>query len=227
MGRIAENLKSIKARIIKSAERAGRHPEEIQLVAVTKTVDIPQVKELIEASQTIIGENRVQEARRKADLLKDYEITWHLIGHLQTNKVKHAVPLFDMIHSVDSLKLAEHINNYAAKIEKIQSILLEVNISEENSKFGLETGETVEIVKNISEFPNIKLEGLMTMAPFVADPEETRPIFRGLRELRVNQLSNEFPELDLPHLSMGMTNDFEVAVEEGATLVRIGTALYE
>ena len=224
--KIADNLKDIKQRITDSAKRAGRNPDEIQLVAVTKMVDIPEVEELIEASQTLFGENRVQEGKRKYEALQNYNLTWHLIGHLQTNKVKHAVPMFDMIHSVDSFKLAEAINSVSEKLGKIQSILLEINISGETSKFGLESQETIEIVKNILELPNLKLEGLMTMAPFVDDPEEVRPVFRGLKQLR-DRLEEEFTNIKLPHLSMGMTNDFEVAVEEGATLVRIGTALFE
>ncbi len=220
---IAENLDSVKKRISQACERAGRDPLSVSIVAVSKLHPSNAVNEAVRLGIKNFGENKVQEAKAKIPMCIS-GITWHLIGHLQTNKARDAVELFDMIHSVDSLKLAEELNKRAEKIDKKMPILIEVNVSGEISKFGYVPELLMGEIGKIAMLPNLELQGLMTMAPFTENPEEIRPIFRKLRELkeRCEQLLNQ----PLPHLSMGMSNDFEIAVEEGATLVRIGTAIF-
>jgi len=204
------------------------------LVAVTKGRSIEEIGGVIAAGVSEIGENRVQEAIEKYNVLTGKPanrqtgelIKWHMVGHLQTNKVKEAVAIFDLIHSVDSLKLAAEINRQAEKINKIQDILVEVKTSPEAAKFDVPHGEAIELVRDLAQFKNIALKGLMTIAPMAADPEEARPYFRLLKELRDN--INELMTNDqrLTTVSMGMSDDFEVAIEEGATMVRIGRALF-
>lgn len=235
---LIENASAIFKRISHAAMRAGRSPDEVKLIAVTKTVGIETIKEAIDAGLRIFGENRVQEAQKKISDLK-FEITppippfekggmkggveWHLIGHLQKNKAKYAVQLFDLIHTVDSIELAEELNKQAEKIGKIQSILVQVKLSEEETKHGISEDELILLLEEIKKLKNLKLEGLMTMPPFFDNPEEARPYFRRLREIRDNAKEKGFM---LPELSMGMSGDFEVAIEEGATMVRIGTAIF-
>jgi len=216
---IKENVIRIGQRIASACRRAGRDPAEITVIAVTKNRGIEEIKEALANGLADIGENRVQEALLKYNGLRDASARWHLIGHLQTNKAGDAVKMFTLIHSVDSLHLAEEINKQAAKINKIQDILIEVNISGEASKFGVGPAETAALIKNISGLKNINVKGLMTVAPIVEDPETARPYFRRLRELK--------DQLKLAVLSMGMTGDFEAAVEEGATMVRLGRAIFE
>ena len=224
---LIENASNILKKISHAAMRAGRSPDEVKLIAVTKTVGIETIKEAIDAGLRIFGENRVQEAQKKISDLKfeisNSNIEWHLIGHLQKNKAKYAVQLFDLIHTVDSIELAEELNKQAEKIGKIQRVLVQVKLSEEETKHGISEKGLLPVIERIKSLNNLKLEGLMTMPPFFEDPEKARPYFRRLREIRDNAERNGF---NLPELSMGMSNDFEVAIEEGATMVRIGTAIF-
>ncbi|MBL7179332.1 MAG: YggS family pyridoxal phosphate-dependent enzyme [Desulfobacterales bacterium] len=218
-------LQSIRTRIEKAAKGCGRNPESVRLVAVIKTVPIHRVREAIEAGVTILGVNYVQEARTKMSELAAHPISWHFIGHLQSNKAKVAVRLFDLIHSVDTLKLARELNKHAGNINKIQEILVQVNIGEEAAKSGVALQDTQQLLEHISALDHLAVKGLMSMPPFFNDPEKVRPFFSALRELR-DRLGQHLPHVTLNELSMGMTGDFEVAVKEGATLVRIGTAIF-
>ena len=210
-----------------AAMRAGREPSEVRLIAVTKTVDIDLIRKAVDIGLRELGENRVQEAQKKISNLKseisNSKIIWHLIGHLQKNKVKTAVGLFDLIHSVDSLELAEEINSQSAKIGKVQRVLIQVKLSEEETKHGAAENDLFALLRKITALGNVKPEGLMTMPPFFDEPERARPYFRRLSELRKEAEKKGFR---LPELSMGMSNDFEVAIEEGATMVRVGTAIF-
>lgn len=224
---IFENIRIICGRISHAAIRAGRKPEDIKLIAVTKTVGIQQIKEAIDAGLRIFGESKVQEAQKKISNFKSQisnsRIEWHLIGHLQKNKAKTAVELFEMIHSIDSLELAEIADKHAEKAGKIQKILLQVKLSDEISKYGILKDNLFELVREISEMKNLRIKGLMTIPPFFENPEKARPYFSELRTLRDTAETMGF---NLPELSMGMTNDFEVAISEGSTMVRIGTAIF-
>jgi pyridoxal phosphate enzyme (YggS family) len=225
--RIAVNLETVYERIVQAAQRAGRDPAEVAIVAVTKTFGADAVRAVAAAGLTNIGENRVQEAEAKRALLGDLEgVRWHLVGHLQRNKAGRALELFDFIHSVDSLELAAVLERRAAPQERIVPVLLEVNVGTEESKFGFPPRETVlyTAAETILALPHLRLEGLMTVAPLVDDPEEVRPVFRRLCALRTD-LARRYPEAPWTHLSMGMTDDYAVAVEEGATMVRLGRAL--
>jgi len=222
---LKKRLESVKGRINKAALKCNRAPESIHLVAVSKTVPANRVKEAIQAGVTTLGENYVQEARNKFDALGIYPASWHFIGHLQSNKAKYAVRLFDLIHSVDTLKLARELNKQAKKINKIQDILVQVNIGQESSKSGSDMDNSANLIKDMVLFENLSVKGLMAMPPFFNDPEKTRPYFMALRKLR-DQIQKDSPDVMLDELSMGMTGDFEVAIEEGATLVRIGTAIF-
>ncbi len=216
-------------KIKEAAKRVNREPKDIKLVAVTKTATIEQIKEAIEAGIKIIGENKVQEAREKYLLLANYNnrnIEWHLVGHLQTNKVKYAVELFDLIHSVDSVKLAEEIDRRSRQFNKISDILIEVNVSGEKTKFGVKPEEVELLLREISPFPGIKVRGLMTVAPLTSDKEEVRLCFRRLRELSEKMVSLSIENIEMEYLSMGMTDDFEVAIEEGSNLIRIGRGIF-
>ena len=220
---VRENLHRLEERIESACLKANRKRNEVRLVAVSKTYPIEVIKEALILGQRDFGENRALELRDKFGLISD-DIYWHFIGHLQTNKVKYVIKPAEFIHSVESIKLAEEINIQAAKIEKQQKILLEINSSNEESKFGLRNEEKIfELAEYCKNLKNIKLCGLMTMAPFTDDEEIIRKTFRSLRELKekLNKSGFEFSEL-----SMGMTNDFEIAIEEGATMIRIGTAIF-
>ena len=214
---IAQNLQVIERRITEAAHRAGRSPDEITLIAVTKGLTARDVEDALKAGVRHVGENRVQEAMEKIGHLSTLQPhpTWHMIGHLQTNKVKTAVEIFDIIHSIDSLRLAQALSGRA---NKPITVLLQVNIAQEEPKSGFSEIELSKAMVEITRLPGITIKGLMTIAPLVSDPEEVRPIFRRLRELR--------DSLGLQHLSMGMSDDFEVAVEEGATMLRIGRAIF-
>ena len=230
---LATNIARVRERIAAAARRVGRDPEEITLVAVTKTVPAHRVREAWELGLTDFGENRVQEAVAKIPLVVPEgerasdrpPPRWHMIGHLQRNKVKHVIPLFDIIHSVDSVRLAREIERRAAQAGRVMPILLEVNVAGEATKYGFAPEEVAAAVEDIAPLPHLEIHGLMTVAPIAEDPEEVRPHFRRLRELR-DALARRFPSLDWRHLSMGMTDDFEVAIEEGATMVRIGRAIF-
>jgi len=222
---IKNNIRIIKEKIKKAALKTNRNPEKIKLVAVTKTVTIEQIKEAINAGIKIIGENKVHEAKEKYHILTA-EIEWHLVGHLQTNKVKYAVEIFDLIHSVDSVKLAKEINKRSLQFGKISNVLIEVNVSGEDTKYGIKPEEAELFIKKISEFPRISVRGLMTIAPMVKDKEETRPYFGKLRELSEEIKCKNIRNVKMDYLSMGMTEDFEIAIEEGANMVRIGRGIF-
>ncbi len=220
-----KRLQDVKKRIEKAARASGKAPDTIRLVAVSKTMPANRVKEAIKAGVTILGENYVQETRTKFNELAEYSVSWHFIGRLQSNKAKYAVRLFDLIHSVDRLKLAVELNKQAKKINKIQNILIQVNSSGEVSKSGAYPEDVHSLIEDINTLENLSIKGLMTMPLFFNDPEKVRPYFSALRNLR-DQIEESLPDLTLEELSMGMTGDFEVAIAEGATLVRIGTAIF-
>ena len=222
---IADNLKTVTARIEAAARRTGRDPASVKLVVVTKTVGESSIREAVEAGAVILGENRVQEAREKIEHLGGIA-RWHLIGHLQTNKAKYAVKLFDLVHSVDNLELARELDRQAAKIGKVQDVLIEVNIAGEEAKAGVAIGHAAALVKEAARFEHIAVKGLMAIPPFLNDPEQVRPYFRRLRELSGEIARENISGVSLQELSMGMSGDFEVAIEEGATLVRVGTAIF-
>lgn len=222
---IKNNLEIINEKIKKAALKVERNPEEIKLVAVTKTATIEQIEEAIKAGVKIIGENKVQEAKEKYQIITA-DIEWHLVGHLQTNKVKYAVEIFDCIHSVDSIKLAEEIDKRSLQFGKTTNVLVEVNVSGEETKYGIKPEEVVLFLKNISEFTGIRVRGLMTIAPIVEDKEEVRPYFRRLRELSKEIKSKNIKNVKMDYLSMGMSEDFEIAIEEGANMVRIGRGIF-
>ena len=222
---LKKRLENVKDRINKAAFKCGRDPESIHLVAVSKTISANRVKEAIMAGVTTLGENYVQEARNKFNVLGTFPVSWHFIGHLQSNKAKYAVRLFDLIHSVDTLKLAHELNQQANKVNKIQDILIQINISKEPSKSGSDIQNAANLIKDIVLLENVSVKGLMAMPPFFNNPEKARPYFIALRDLR-DQIQKVCPGVVLNELSMGMTGDFEVAIEEGATLVRIGTAIF-
>ena len=222
---ITENIQKIKERIAAVAQRIKRDPKEITLVCVTKGRSVEQIREVIASGLKYIGENRIQEALLKYGQLSaarfpQTDIQWQMIGHLQTNKVKDAVNIFDLIHSVDSLKLAEEIDRQAAKINKLQDILIEVKTSPEATKFGVAPEETPRLIEQITQLKNLRVKGLMTIAPFVDNVSQTRPYFSKLRQLR-DQLNSGWL------LSMGMSSDFEVAIEEGADMIRLGRIIFE
>jgi PLP dependent protein len=223
MNSIAENLERVREQIAQAAARAGRVAEEIELVAITKTHPAEKVREAIEAGQTLFGESRVQEARAKIPELPS-DLRWHFVGHLQKNKIRHALPLFEMIHSVDSLGLAQEINRIAEEQGMHPRVLLEVNVAGEGSKFGFKSETLRAEMESLLALPRLSILGLMTIPPLAEKAEASRKYFVQLRELR-DRLQTEF-HVDLAQLSMGMTEDFVVAVEEGATLVRVGTAIF-
>jgi hypothetical protein len=234
MMHIEQNLAQVMGRISAAARRAGRDPAEVTLVAVAKTFPAEAVVEAHRAGVSVFGENRVQEALPKMDataaILGQGNVSWHMVGHLQRNKAKSAVRAFDLIHSVDSVRLAKELEKRCAALmsEKRIPVLLEINVSGEATKYGLPADDQAQldvVVRAILALPHLALQGLMTMAPIVAHPEEARPYFRLLRCLR-DELARRFPAAGWRHLSMGMSDDFEVAIEEGATLVRIGRAIF-
>ena len=220
---IANNLASIRERSAGACARAGRAPASVTLLAVSKGMPSEVVREAADAGLTLFGENKVQEARAKIPLCPG-RLRWHLIGHLQSNKCRDAVALFEMIQSVDSLGLAAEIQKWAGQQAKTMPVLLEVNLAGEASKFGLKPDEVLTALSPIQGLPRLEIHGLMTMAPWTQDAEKVRPVFRRLRELK--QRCEEILGAPLPHLSMGMSGDFEVAIEEGATIVRVGTSLF-
>lgn len=225
---ITDNLHEIQARVAAAAQRAQRDPADVTLVAVSKTKPMAAIEAAYAAGQRDFGENRLEELWQKVEQAKMLgldAIRWHMIGTIQSRKTSQAVGPFTLVHSVDRVKIAERLSRDAMAASCVMSILLEVNVSGEESKHGFTPAGLRTELEALAALPGIKLQGLMTMAPYVEDAEATRPVFRGLYALR-EQLHNEWPTIALPHLSMGMTNDFEVAVEEGATLVRIGSAIF-
>jgi hypothetical protein len=243
MSEIKENLLKVMERIEGAARRVGRDPREIKLVAVSKTVDAPPIKEAIESGVSILGENYVQEAQKKIEEIgrpactepasrslaegrrfgEGRPVAWHFIGHLQSNKAKYAVRLFDMIHSLDSLPLAEELNRRAEQAGRAIKVMIEVNLSGEMTKFGTEEESVLNLAKRILDLNRLSLEGLMTMPPYFDLPEMSRPYYIGLREMKERMVKEGIP---MRELSMGMSNDFEIAIEEGATYIRVGTAIF-
>jgi pyridoxal phosphate enzyme (YggS family) len=209
-----------------AARRVGRDPDEIALVAVTKTVPIPRIREAIDAGVMLLGENRVQEASDKMALLSSLPVTWHLIGHLQTNKSRSAAELFELIHSLDSVKLAAALDRHGAALGKQIRVLVEVNLGGEPSKTGVLEHDLLPLLHACRQFTHLAIEGLMAIPPYRRNPEDVRPFFRRLRQLR-DKAAKACPDFPLRHLSMGMSHDYEIAIEEGATLVRVGTAIFE
>ena len=228
---LLENISTVYKRMSHAAMRAGRDPEEVKLIAVTKTVGVEQIREAMDAGLRIFGENRVQEAKAKIEELARLStanfrlptMEWHLIGHLQRNKAKYAVQLFDLIHSVDSVELAREISKHSEKIGKVQRVLVEVKLSPEETKHGVDRRNLMPVLAEVASMKYLLLRGLMAIPPFSGNPEDARRYFKALRELRDAAQDCGIP---LPELSMGMSGDFEVAIEEGATMVRVGTAIF-
>jgi len=223
---IADNLQSVRQRIEHACRRAGRDTQEVTLVAVTKTVGVGEVRELARLGQLAFGENRAQEMQRKYAELGGQPFEWHMIGHLQRNKVRDVLRIASIIHSVDSERLAREIEKEAARLDRLVPVLIEVNVAGETAKYGVSRAELAALAQAIDRLPHVQLQGLMTMAPIVADAEEVRPVFAALRGLLDDLRGLGLASADLRHLSMGMTQDFEVAIEEGATMVRVGSALF-
>ncbi len=222
---LAENLQQVNANIEKACAAVGRAPSEITLVAVSKTKPVSMLQEAYDAGARVFGENKVQEIMDKYDQLPS-DIQWHMIGHLQRNKVKYIIDKVAMIHSVDSLRLAQTIEQEAAKKDLVMPILLEVNVAEEDTKFGLKVEEVFPLLEQISSFSHIQVKGLMTIAPFVENPEENREVFRTLKKLSVDISAKNINNVTMSVLSMGMTGDYQVAVQEGSTMVRVGTGIF-
>lgn len=222
---LKDQLQEVEKRIQSACDRAGRKREEVTLIAVSKTKPVETLQEAYDLGVRIFGENKVQELTAKYEALPK-DIHWHMIGHLQTNKVKYIIDKAELIHSVDSLKLAETIEKEAAKHDLIADILVEVNVAEEESKFGMKMEEVIPFVEKVSAFPHVRVRGLMTIAPFVEDPEENRSIFADLHKLYIDIKKKNHDNDTVSVLSMGMTNDYEVAIEEGATMVRVGTGIF-
>ena len=243
MSAIKENLLRVRERIERAARKARRDPAEVKLVAVSKTVEVARIREAIEAGASILGENYVQEAQKKIEEIarpvwtepvsrnlaegkrfgEGRPVSWHFIGHLQSNKAKYAIRLFDMIHCVDSLPLADELNRRAEQADRVVKVMIEVNLSKEATKFGTDEEMVFSLARRIQALHHLSLEGLMTMPPYFDSPEKSRPYYIALRELKERMIKEGIPMKDL---SMGMSNDFEVAIEEGATLVRVGTAIF-
>ena len=222
---LKENLTSVKNQIQTACERSGRDRKDVTLIAVSKTKPVETLEEAYNLGVRVFGENKVQELADKYEVLPK-DIHWHMIGHLQRNKVKYIIDKVDLIHSVDSVRLAETIEKEAAKHNLTANILIEVNVAKEESKFGIMPEELDEFIEKIAGFSHIQVKGLMTIAPFVEDPEENRPIFARLRKLSVDITAKNVDNITMSILSMGMTNDYQVAIEEGATMVRVGTGIF-
>jgi len=223
---ISENIARIRHRIAEACARAGRDPGEVTLIGVTKTFPAQFIQEAVRAGLQDIGENYVQELLGKRPELGSEAVRWHFIGHLQSNKAKLITGWIHLIHSLDSPGLAAELDKQAKKDGRVQDVLVEVNTTGEVSKFGIPPDRIIDFVRSLATFQNIRIAGLMTIGPFLPDPEGSRPMFRQLRELKEKVALLVQPNVEMRHLSMGMTGDFEVAIEEGATLVRIGTALF-
>lgn len=222
---IKDNVKRVLEDISEFAIKSGRKPEDVTLVAVTKTVTAKEAQEVMDAGVLTLGENRVQSLLDKYEVMGD-KPTWHLIGHLQTNKVKYIADKVSLIHSVESLKLAEEINDKFSQKERIAEILVQVNVSGEESKFGITPYDTFDLIEKISEFKNVRVKGLMTMAPLIATPDECRKYFYELKKLSQDIADKKYENVEMRHLSMGMSGDYKEAILEGATIVRVGSALF-
>ena len=222
---LKENYEEVQKKITEACKRAGRNREEVTLIAVSKTKPVEMLSEIYDLGERNFGENKVQELTEKEEVLPK-DIHWHMIGHLQRNKVKYIVDKVAMIHSVDSLRLAETIEKEAEKKDVVVPILIEVNVAQEESKFGLKPEEVLPFIEQIASFPHIQIKGLMTIAPYVENAEENREIFRELKKLSVDIAAKNINNVTMSVLSMGMTGDYMVAVQEGATMVRVGTGIF-
>ena len=223
---VAENIKNIRERINRACFRCGRKPEEVTLVAVTKTFGSDMMKEAVDAGQLDFGENYVQELNEKRDELRNLNVRWHFIGHLQTNKVKYIAEYVHLVQTVDNVRVAEEIQKRAQMHGRIIDILVEVHTTTEETKSGVSPEKTLDLVKQISPFKNVRMQGLMTMGPFSDDPNDSRPSFQQLVHVQKRIGQEGIPGVSAKQLSMGMTHDFEVGIEEGATIVRLGTAIF-
>lgn len=222
---LASNLQEVERKIMEACDKAGRAREDITLIAVSKTKPVPMLQEIYNLGVRDFGENKVQELTDKEPQLPA-DLRWHMIGHLQRNKVKQVIDKAVLIHSVDSVRLAKAIEAEAAKKDIIVQILLEVNVAEEDSKFGLKLDEVIPAVEEIATMPHVRIKGLMTIAPFVENPEENRTVFAQLQKLSVDIAEKNIDNVSVDILSMGMTNDYQVAIEEGATMIRVGTGIF-
>ncbi|BCN31198.1 YggS family pyridoxal phosphate-dependent enzyme [Anaeromicropila herbilytica] len=222
---IKDNLREVEERIQSACERVERNRRDVTLIAVSKTKPISMIEEVMKEGIIDFGENKVQELNQKCEEIKT-ELNWHLIGHLQRNKVKYIIDKVSLIHSVDSLRLAIQIDEEAKKVNRIVPVLIEVNVAKEETKYGVAVEDTLSLIEEISKLNYIKIKGLMTIAPYVENPEENREHFRNLRKLSVDIKSKNIDNVDMDILSMGMTNDYQVAIEEGATMVRVGTGIF-
>ncbi|MBM7867558.1 YggS family pyridoxal phosphate-dependent enzyme [Heliobacterium gestii] len=225
MGHLEENLDRVRQRIREAALRAGRRPESIRLLAVTKTVPVERIQQVVDAGVDLLGENRVQELLEKYPQVHG-PVRWHMIGTLQTNKVKYIYDKVELIHSLDRLSLAQAIDHQASRFGRPIDCLVEVNVAGEETKHGVDRRDAISFIRDVMTLEGIHIRGLMTMAPYAEKPEEARPVFRDLYQLAREVEDLRLPRVDMEHLSMGMSNDFEVAVEEGATIVRIGSGLF-
>ena len=223
---IKDNIDEIVKRIEDTCKKAGRNPNDITLIAVSKTVESPKVREALEAGIDNLGENRVQDLIKKYEDLKDTGIKWHMIGHLQKNKVKYIIDKTVLIHSVDSLSLAEEIDKRAKNKGLVANVLIELNIGEEESKFGIKEENVYDFIKSLEDFENIRVLGLMTVAPFCENPEDVRWVFKKMKDIYDKISTMNLKNAEMKYLSMGMTNDFEIAIEEGSNMIRIGTAIF-
>ncbi len=226
MNQIKKNLETIQNEILKTAQKAERDPESITLISVSKKHSVETISTGIEAGIKTFGENYINEAVEKINTINNDTISWHFIGHLQSNKAKFAVKYFDLIHSVDTVKLAREINKQAKKINKTQDILIQINISEEESKSGINADKAFLLAEEINSLENIRVKGIMGMPPFSIDPEKARTYFKKLKNIKDSIDKQNIPSVTMEHLSMGMSQDFNVAIEEGSTMVRVGTKLF-
>ena len=222
---LTENVTEVEKNIQDACDRAGRSREEVRLIAVSKTKPVSDIEEVLTTGILDYGENKVQELSDKYDVLPK-NIRWHMIGHLQRNKVKYLIGKTVLIHSVDSLRLAEQIEHEAAKADTIMNVLIEVNVAGEESKFGTTCNEAIELVRAVAALKHVKIKGLMTIAPFTDNPEDNHIYFKKLKQLSADIKSKNIDNVDMDELSMGMTGDYEVAIEEGATMVRVGTGIF-
>ncbi len=226
---VAQRVAEVRGKVEQACEQAGRKIEDVTIMAATKGRRVTEIVEAVEAGISDVGENYVQELLDKKSELDQAgysDIRWHAIGHLQRNKVRYVVPLCSWIHSVDSIRLAQEIDKRAARIDKVQAVLLEINISGEESKFGIAPEQAVELAEQVMELEHLQLRGLMTMPPYTDNPEDSRPLFKALRDLAEQLVDRGLPREAMSELSMGMSGDYQVAVEEGATIIRLGTALF-
>ncbi|NLN03498.1 MAG: YggS family pyridoxal phosphate-dependent enzyme [Clostridiaceae bacterium] len=223
---IERNIEELRERIAKSAAKSGRKPEDIHVVAVCKTVGVDEVIRAYKAGMVDFGENRAQDFLKKYENLAEYDLNWHFIGHLQRNKVKYIVDKVKLIHSVDSIRLAKEIDNQARKINKVVDCLLQLNVSGEEQKYGLDPDMTYEFLEEVSKMEHIRIKGLMTMAPYDCPEKELRKIFSRTHEIYVDISKNSMHNINMDYLSMGMSNDFEIAIEEGANMIRVGSSIF-